>query len=291
MKKRQIKTRFLNLLTDFGFHKIFGTESSKDFLISFLNEVIKEEGLITEILYLPTKQQGFSEKERKAVFDIFCTNEKGEYFIVEMQRAKQPYFKDRSLFYTSLPIQQQAPRGVWNFKLKAVYLIAVLDFVIFDEFEDDKDFIVEHVSLLRERTKSYFSQKIKFIFIELPKFVKTEEELKTNFDKWLFSLKNMHFLQERPPSVKGEIFEELFKIVEINNLKEDEMRTYKKSVLEYRDVRDSILLAREEAREEEKISIIKKCLQKNIPLEDITFLTGFSRENILRYINSNFVSM
>ena len=297
MKKEKIVTRFLNLLTDFGFHRIFGTESSKSFLISFLNEIIKEEGLITEIIYLPTKQHGFTEKERKAVFDIFCKNDKGEYFIVEMQRAKQPYFRDRSLYYASLPIQKQAPRGVWDFELKAVYVVAVLNFVIFKEFKDDKDYVVEQVSLIRERTKTPFSQKIKLIFVELPKFKKTEKELKTNFDIWLYSLKNMHSLKERPATVQGEIFEELYQIVETNNLTEEEMKEYKKSVLEYRDVRDSIILAREEAleegiqkgirkgRKEEKISFLQKCLQKNLPVEDIVFLTGFSKENVLKYMN------
>jgi len=76
MKKiKKIESRFLNPLTDFGFHKLFGTESSKKFLINFLNEIIREESLITEIQYLPPAQRGFTEKERKAVFDIFCTNE------------------------------------------------------------------------------------------------------------------------------------------------------------------------------------------------------------------------
>ena len=257
----KIESRFLDPLTDFGFHRLFGAESSKKFLINFLNEIIREGGLITDIQYLPPNQQGFTEKERKAVFDIFCTNENGEYLIVEMQRAGQTYFRDRSLFYASLPIQKQAPQGTWNFQLKAVYLVAVLDFVIFDEFAEDKDQVVEYVSLMRERTKSSFSKKRNFIFVELPKLTKKE------------------------------------------------MKEYKKSVLEYRDVRDSLEFAREEAgkegwkqglkdgreqglkegreegREQEKISIILKCFQKNMPVEDIIFLTGFSKERIIRLIS------
>jgi len=207
-KIEKIESRFLNPLTDFGFHRLFGTESSKKFLISFLNEVIRDESLITDIQYLPPNQQGFTEKERKAVFDIFCTNEKGEYLIVEMQRARQKYFRDRSLFYASLPIQKQAPQGIWNFQL----------------------------------------------------------------------------------FVKENIFEELFQAAETNKLTKKEMKEYKKSVLEYRDVKDSIELAREEAhekgREAEKIAIILKCFQKNMPIEDIVFLTGFSEEQIIRLISN-----
>jgi len=318
-KMEKIESRFLNPLTDFGFHRLFGTESSKKFLISFLNEIIREESLITDIQYLPPAQRGFTEKERKAVFDIFCTNEKGEYFIVEMQRAKQKYFRDRSLFYASLPIQKQAPQGIWNFQLKAVYLVAVLDFVIFNEFKDDDDHVIEYVNLIRERTKSYFSKKINFVFVELPKFRKKAEELSSNFDIWLYSLKNMDKFEEFPAFVKGNIFEELFKTAEINKLTKKEMKEYKKSVLEYRDVKDSIEFAREEASqegfkqgleeghqvglqkglreglekglekglEEARIEIILKCFQKNMPVEDIVFITGFSKEQIIKYAENN----
>jgi len=127
MKKKYVefRARYLNPLTDFGFHKIFGSESNKDLLIDFLNHVIHGEGLIKDIRYLPTEQWGYYEKDRKAVFDILCITENDEYFIVEMQKAKQEFFRDRSLFYASMPIQRQAPKGKWNFELKAVYLVAI----------------------------------------------------------------------------------------------------------------------------------------------------------------------
>jgi predicted transposase/invertase (TIGR01784 family) len=292
-------SRYLNPLTDFGFHKIFGTESCKDLLVNFLNEIIREEGLITDIQYLISEQWGEHETERKAIFDIFCKNEKEEYFIVEMQKAKQPYFRERSIFYASLPIQKQAVRGSWNFRLKAVYLVAILDFVLFDEFEEDKEQIIESVYLVRERTKTLYSDKLNMVFVELPKFKKSERELETNADKWLFSLKNMSKLKERPASLKGKVFKELFRLAEIKQLTQEDMETYRKSILEYQDVRDAVDYARVEAfekgieegriegREEGiikgKILIIQRCFQKNIPIEDIVDLTGFSKEQIIRY--------
>jgi predicted transposase/invertase (TIGR01784 family) len=130
MKFNEFESRYINLLTDFGFHKIFGTESNKDLLMDFLNQVIKEEGLIVDIKYLNPEQLGDFETDRKAVFDIFCITEKEEYFIVEMQKANQAFFRDRSLYYASLPIQKQALKGDWNFRLNKVYFVAVLDFVL-----------------------------------------------------------------------------------------------------------------------------------------------------------------
>ena len=125
----EFNARYLNPLTDFGFHKIFGPEA-KDLLIDFLNQIIREEGIITDIEYLIPEQFGNFETDRKAIFDIFCTTEKGDYFIVEMQKAKQAFFRDRSVYYASLPIQKQALQGDWYFSLKAVYFVAVLDFIL-----------------------------------------------------------------------------------------------------------------------------------------------------------------
>ena len=298
MKKyEEFEERYMNLLTDFGFHRIFAEESNKELLVDFLNEIIKEEGLITDIQYLLPEQWGNITTERKAVFDIFCKTEKGEYFIVEMQNAKQPFFRDRSIFYASLPIQKQAPKGIWNYRLKAVYLVAILDFVLFKDFKGDNK-VIERVQLVRESTKTVYSDKLKFTFVELPKFKKTEKELETNFDKWVFLLKNMSKLKGRPAWVQGAIFDKLFELAEIKQLTKDNMEKYRKSILKYHDVRGAVDLAREEAleegikkgmregREEEKISIIQKCLQKNMMIEDIVFLTGFSKEQINHYKNN-----
>ena len=284
----ELKARYLNPLTDFGFHKVFET---KDLLIDFLNEVIREEGLITDIQYLPPEQWGNLKTDRKAIFDIFCTNEKEEYFIVEMQKEKQPFFRDRSLYYASLPIQKQAPRGDWDFHLKAVYMIGILDFVLFDECEKDGEQVIEYVQLVRERTKTQYSNKLKFAFIELPKFKKTEEELETHFDRWLFLLKNLYKLKERPASVEGEIFDELFRLAEIKQLTKKDMRTYKKSILEYHEVRSAVDCAREESFEKGiekgKTIVIQKCLRRNMPIEDIIDLTGFSKEQIMELKTKN----
>ncbi|MDL2322648.1 Rpn family recombination-promoting nuclease/putative transposase, partial [Bacteroidales bacterium OttesenSCG-928-A17] len=172
-----MKETYLNPLTDFGFKKLFFNELNKELLIDFLNEIIQERGRITDIQYLPTEQLGDNEENRNAIFDIFCTNEKGEYFIVELQKAKQPHFRDRSLFYSSFPIRDQAQKGTWDFQMKAIYLVAILDFVIFDEFKKDKYRTIEQVRLFREGTKTIYSKKLNFVFVELPKFTKEAHEL------------------------------------------------------------------------------------------------------------------
>ena len=284
----ELNARYLNPLTDFGFRKIFGTESNKDLLIDFLNQVIKEEGLIVDVNYLKPEQLGNFEKDRKAVFDIFCTTENGEYFIVEMQKANRAFFRERCIYYTTFPIQQQAQKGIWNFRLNTVYLVGILDFILFDEFKEDKEQVVEYVSLMRERTKTVFSNKLKFAFVQLPKFRKTEKELENQFDKWLYLLKNLPKLETKPAAVQGRIFEKLFELSEIEQIKETEMDTYRKSVMEYYDVQNCMEYAREgdreKWREEGRKEGIQKCLQKNIAIEDVVFLKGYSKEQITNYM-------
>ncbi|MFV0289670.1 MAG: Rpn family recombination-promoting nuclease/putative transposase, partial [Mangrovibacterium sp.] len=132
----QILDKYVNPFTDFGFKKLFGTEVNKDLLIDFLNELLREEqGGVVDIQYLNPEQLGMAENERKAIFDLYCENEKGEKFIVELQKAKQNFFKERSVYYSAFPIADQAQKGDWDFNLNAVYTIGILDFV-FDEEEN-----------------------------------------------------------------------------------------------------------------------------------------------------------
>ena len=83
----ELKEKYINPFTDFGFKRLFGEEPNKDLLLDFLNEVLKEhQGKIVDLTYLKTEQLGKTEIDRKAIFDLYCENEKGEKFIVEMQK-------------------------------------------------------------------------------------------------------------------------------------------------------------------------------------------------------------
>jgi predicted transposase/invertase (TIGR01784 family) len=119
-----LKEKYINPFTDFGFKKLFGTELNKDLLIDFLNEVVlPRQRSIAELKYRSSEHLGQTETDRKAIFDIYCVSSQGERFIVEMQKAKQNYFKDRSVFYSSFPIQEQAQSGEWNYQLAPVYTV------------------------------------------------------------------------------------------------------------------------------------------------------------------------
>ena len=237
--------KYVNIFTDFGFKKLFGTEINKDLVIDLLNELIKEQGKITDITYLQNEHLGQANLDRKAIFDVYCENERGEKFIVELQKAKQNFFKDRSVFYATFPIQEQAKRGEWDFELKAVYSIGILDFV-FEENKTTTDYFHHEVKLMETKRKEVFYDKLTFIYLEMPKFDKTEDELVTHFDKWMFLIKNLANLDHRPDKLQERIFEKAFKAAEIAKFSPAEYNAYEGSLKYYRDLKNVIDTGRSE---------------------------------------------
>jgi predicted transposase/invertase (TIGR01784 family) len=126
---KQVEERYISLLTDFGFKRIFGTAMNKDLLICFLNSLFNGKQVVKDVSYLNPEHVGDVYTDRRAIFDVCCEGENGEKFIVEMQNAYQTYFEDCALFYSTFPIREQAPNGNdWDFKLNHVYTVALLNF-------------------------------------------------------------------------------------------------------------------------------------------------------------------
>jgi len=273
----EFKEKYINPFTDYGFKRLFGEEPNKGLLLDFLNELLKEEqGTITELTYLKNENLGSTELNRKAIFDLYCTNEKGEKFIVELQKTKQKFFKDRTVYYSTFPIREQAITGSeWDFELKKVYTIAILDFV-FDEDKSQKEKIRYDVKLTEQETKEVFYDKLTFIYLEMPKFNKPVEELETRFDKWLFIIKNLHKLDRIPEKLKENIFLQLFETAEISKFSQQEYQEYENSLKYYRDMKNSL----DTAKEERSIEIAIKMIKDNEPVEKIMKYTGLTENEI-----------
>lgn len=239
--------KYVSLLTDFGFKRVFGTEPNQQLLIDFLNTLLPEQHQVRSVSYKSTEHLGYTPLDRRAIFDIYCQAENGERFIVEIQKAKQNFFKDRSVYYATFPIQEQAPKGGWDFRLTPVYTIGVLDFV-FDENKDDATLL--HTVTLKNQDCKVFYDKLTLIYIELPKFKKTLAELETHFDKWLYLLRHLPDLQAPPPTLQDSIFLQLFEIAEIANFSPAEQQTYQEGLKYYRDLNNVVDTSRQEGREE-----------------------------------------
>ena len=302
----EIKERFINPFTDFGFKKLFGSEPNKDLLIDFLNTTLPEAHKVHTLTYSNNEYQGLSTMDRKAVFDIFCTNEKGDKFIVELQKAKQEFFKDRSIYYSTFPIQEQAKKNKWNYKLNAVYTIAILDFVF--SLDNNEGKVMQFVQL-KDSENNVFYDKLTYIYLLMQNFNKTVDELETNFDKWLFVIKNLNKLTEIPPKLKNKIFMKFFGEAEVANLAAEERVEYEQSLKVYRDLQnvtetamhegyelgyqkaETILLKKvdEERRQkdealEKQADLVKFMVAKGTPITQIADILNLSEAEVIEMI-------
>jgi predicted transposase/invertase (TIGR01784 family) len=259
-----LQDKYVSLLTDFGFKRIFGTELNKNLLVDFLNTLLPDHHQIADLTFRNTEQLGSTPIDRKAIFDIYCEAVSGERFIVEIQKAKQNFFKDRSIYYATFPIQEQALKGEWDFQLSAVYTVGVLDFV-FDDHRKDQTLL--HVVQLKNQDCQVFYDKLKFIYIELPKFTKTLDQLTSHFDKWLYLLKHLAELSDRPETLQEGVFNDLFEAAEIANFSPAEQDTYQNSLKYYRDMNNVVNTARGEGIKEGIKEGIEKGIEKGIELE------------------------
>ena len=296
--------RYINFFTDYGFKRLFGEEPNKELLKDFLSELLKEEqGHIVDLTYLKDENLGNTSLDRRAIFDLYCENEKGEKFIVELQKAKQNFFKDRSVYYATFPIQQQAKKGEWTYELKAVYTIGILDFV-FDEDKNDPEKYRYDIKLQDIETNEIFYDKLTFIYLEMPKFQKSPEELETRFEKWLYAIRNLDRLDKVPDRLREQVFEKFFETAEIANFTQDEIIKYEDSLKYYRDLKNSLDTARDEGheegleeglekgigigreegidigREKERRETARKMLADRMDTSTIVRITGLSREII-----------
>ena len=289
-----MKARFVNPFTDFGFKKLFGEEASKQLLIDFLNSLLPEKNDIVDLVFKNGEHLGQTQADRKAIYDIYCETKAGEKFIVELQKAKQNYFKDRTIYYSTFPIQEQAEKGEWNYKLKAVYCIGLLDFR-FDDYDTEleKSEVIHIVELKNQHNRTFYD-KLKYVYLEMPNFKKTENELVTRLDKWLFFISNLEDIQQIPAIFKEEkIFEAAFEKAELAKLSKVERQNYENSLKSYRDLKGVIDTAFDEGKiegkiegkMEEKYEVLAKGLSLGLSVADLARLTGLSEEQVVGYVN------
>lgn len=307
-------SRYINPYTDFGFKKLFGSAPNKDLLIGFLNALLEEAGqlpddVITDLKYLNSEQLGRTKYDRRAVFDVLCQTEKGAQFHVEMQNVFQEFFIERTIYYSTFPIQSMAKKdsvdeGRWNFQLQRLYSVNIMNFTF--RQNDDKpqtvndiseDDLLHCVMLKNIKTNKIFSDKLVFIYLEMPKFKKTIEECKTFYDKWLFVLSNMTNLLERPKELQERVFKKLFEQAEIATFTPEEHIAYEDSLKNLWDIANGMEAAekrgikkgREQGREEglaegekqAKIAIARSLKALGtMTTEEIANVTGLSEEDV-----------
>ena len=235
--------RYVDLMFDKGFKRIFGKESNKDLLINFLNEILPELR-IRDLTFINTEQQGLSLESKNSTFDVYCTTDDGTKVVVEVQVKNQHNFAERALYYASLPILDSLNSGD-DYRFPPVYVVALLDFEIDRHPEGEEENYEYRYSIREDRTGALLTDVLHFVFIEIGKFKKTEKELVTDKEKWYFCFRDMYRLERMPKELKSKIFERLFHVTEIASLPKKEQIEYIKEMTTERDIRNQIIYARD----------------------------------------------
>ncbi|HEY0174914.1 MAG TPA: Rpn family recombination-promoting nuclease/putative transposase [Pedobacter sp.] len=296
-------TRYIDPLLDFSFKKIFGSEENKELLISLLNELFRGRKEIIDLVYGKNEHPGDLKGEGGAIFDVLCIADKGGHFLIEVQRGKQRNFMKRALFYAARQISGLAPKGKpkdWKYDFTEVYLIAILD--DFTLAIRPPDQYLNDICLCDRYTGEIIHDEFGFIFIELLNFTKSEHELETNLDKWLYLLKNMSTMTEIPPAFQEPIFEKLFNIAEYSNLTKEEKMDHdrrqkyiwdNKNVMDYaieegteRGLETGKEIGREigiqEGQQQKALRIAKELKKINLSVEMIAMATELPVEEVER---------
>ena len=270
-------SKYINPYTDFGFKKLFGEEANKDLLIDFLNQLLPQHHQIATLKFRNPEIMGEMVHERKAIFDIHCEAQSGEKFIVEMQKAKVNFFKDRSLFYATIPIREQAKKGEWDFRLTPVYMIAILDFQ-YDEQEERQKFL--RSVKLKDQDGDVFYDKLTFKFIQMPLFTKGEDELESHFDKWIYLLKKLESFDEIPKILDEPIFERAFEVAELAKMTPQQYEQYQESLLTYIEVKEVVKTAEADGEKKKALEIAKELKEDGFSSDKIMKYTGLSKDEI-----------
>lgn len=270
--------KYADLLDDDVFKLVFGRESTKDVMIEFLNQVIPDRKIVD--LEFIDKEMHPAERDAKGVvYDMFCKTDSGARIIVEVQRRKQPFYPERAVYYSTFQIQRQVEAGADAYDFLPVYVVNILDFKM-DKHDVGTD-IKTVYRLYEERSRRLLTDRVTFIFIELPRFMKTIDELDGNvLEGMYFCFKNMSVLDERPKVLTHQIFSKIFEVSELYNMDQDTRDKVIHKMTTERDLRNQMAYARQEAIEEGLTEVARGMLADGMPVDKIAKYTNLSIEEI-----------
>ena len=286
--------RFIDPRVDWAFKRIFGSEDTKECLITFLNGLFEDELVIKDVTFAKTEKLGLRPDDRGVVFDVYCVTNEDKHIIVEMQKKEQEYFADRALYYTARAIVQQGVRGIWDYHLAPVYTVCFMDFVsdspVLKKFRTD-------LVLTDLQTRQQVSDRMRIVYLQLPLFDKhTEAECMDIFDCWIYIVKNMNMFEQMPFSEKYPVFRKLAEIGDLRKLSREELELYDEDIKNMRDIyatrkfdeKKGIEIGmakgraegRAEGMEKEKLATARRLLSMGLSDEQVATATELPLEEI-----------
>ena len=286
--------KYADLLDDEVFKLVFGRESTKDVMIEFLNQVIPDRKIV-DLEFIDKEMHPVERDAKGVVYDMFCKTDSGARIIVEVQRRKQPFYPERALYYSTFQIQRQVEAGADSYDFLPVYVINILNFKMGNH--DNCADVKTVYRLYEESSHRLLTDRVTFIFIELPRFKKSIDELDGNvLEGMYFCFKNMAVLDERPKMLTHRIFNKIFEVSELYNMDQETRDKVIRNMTTERDLRNQMAYARQEAIEEGHaqghaqglaeglaeglVAVAKEMLADGMSLDKIAKYTGLSQEEI-----------
>jgi len=284
---------FLDIKTDFAFKKVFGSEGSKDLLISFLNSVIEfdQQQTITDLTIVDPYSIPLLKGMKDTFVDVKAELSDNTKVIIEMQVLNHEGFEKRVLYNAAKNYSLQLKKGDPYHLLNPVIALTITDFILFKNTDE----LINNFKLLEKNHFIQYSDDIELIFIELPKFHKTEAELSSIQDKWLYFIKNAGNLDYIPKNLNQEL-EKAFNIANEANLSEEELELQhkkkdfiyiQKSSIEFatktgmeQGLEKGLQQGLEQGEWNNTLKIIENANRMGLPMQAIIELTGLDEEKI-----------
>lgn len=245
------RQKYIDPKTDFGFKLIF---AHRAIMLSFINAILPKADRVVDFEYTSTEVIGDNPVGRIVIYDLRCLTSDGRTIIVEVQRLPQPYFKERSLYYTMRGMDAQVRRGDEAYEIKPVYLIAVVDFELPGNYEG----YLHHFTMQSQRGE-LFSDVLQLYYLELSKFTMRDDTAVLDpIEQWTEAMRKMPALDGIPDWVTEEDLKKAFTVAEVGRLSDEERLKWERAFREDRDLRGQVLQqyiwgkmkGKEEGREE-----------------------------------------
>ncbi len=272
--------RFLDVKTDFAFKKVFGSDNSKDILLSFLNAVLDFEGhLVDNLEILDPYQIPLIDGMKDSYVDVKARLDNGTHVIIEMQVLNYEGFEQRILYNAAKTYSTQIVRGGQYFSLMPVIALTLTDFVMFHDIPDVRsEYRMKEVNSHRE-----YNGDLRLVFYELPKFTKTVDDLSTLEEKWLFFVSEAGSLKLKPETLTN--IPEIKKALDIVNeagMSLDELEIQRKHEDFNMIQRESLKKAQKDSYAEGRADIIRSMIKAGITIREIARITGLPENEINR---------
>ena len=288
--------KYINPLSDWGFKKLFGSEPNKELLLELLNVILDEtDKKIVAIEYSNNEHQGLSDSDRSSKFDVSCKTEDGDRFVVEMQNGNQAHFAKRLIYYSGFPIQEQAKKGMWDFNYAPVIMVGLLNFKI-EHLLDEPERCIYYYDIRERYISEIMSDRLRFIIVEIDKFNKKININSPIKEKWLYLLKHLHRLFDKPKALQEKVFESFFQAAEVSKLSREDQQKYINAMRTESDIhnqkefryQEGLKQGREEGREEgmeegiarTRLELAREFLINGVDIMLISKSTGLPIEEI-----------